>query len=261
MACQPGDKDKTTGVEQKPAAAVTDSVKDENKIGYALGAKMATFIRTDIDKYKLPNLDKEAIAKGFNDGLKNQSKMEEAEIAEQFAKFQQIIQAAQQQEQAVQKEKNDEAAKGTIAAGDAFLAENGKKEGVITTESGIQYTVIKAGEKGGAKPTAEDTVKVHYHGSLIDGKVFDSSVDRGEPVSFPLNRVIPGWTEGVQLMSVGSKYHFVIPWALAYGAQGRPGTIPGHSVLQFDVELLEINPKPEAPVVKPAEKPKEEAKK
>jgi hypothetical protein len=119
----------------------------------------------------------------------------------------------------------------------AFLAENGKKAGVTTTASGLQYEVLKQGT--GAKPAATDTVKVHYEGKLLDGTVFDSSVQRGEPVSFPLNRVIPGWTEGVQLMTVGSKYKFVIPSELAYGDQGA-GPIPPHSVLQFEVELLSI---------------------
>jgi FKBP-type peptidyl-prolyl cis-trans isomerase len=121
--------------------------------------------------------------------------------------------------------------------GVAFMIENGKKAGVTTTASGLQYEVLKQGS--GAKPAATDTVKVHYEGKLLDGSVFDSSIQRGEPVSFPLNRVIAGWTEGVQLMPVGSKFKFTIPAALAYGDQGA-GPIPPHSVLQFDVELLEI---------------------
>ena len=121
----------------------------------------------------------------------------------------------------------------------SFLAENAKKAGVITTASGLQYQVIKEGT--GAKPVATDTVKVHYEGKLVDGTVFDSSIKRGEPVSFPLNQVIAGWTEGVQLMTVGSKYKFVIPANLAYGEQGG-GPIPANSVLTFEVELLEINP-------------------
>lgn len=121
--------------------------------------------------------------------------------------------------------------------GEKFLAENGLKEGVITTESGLQYEVIKMGK--GKKPSATDRVKVHYHGTLIDGTVFDSSVERGEPITFGLNQVIKGWTEGVQLMPVGSKFRFYIPQELGYGAQ-QAGNIPPYSTLIFDVELLEI---------------------
>ena len=123
--------------------------------------------------------------------------------------------------------------------GAEFLAANKQKSDVIETASGLQYLVLKEGE-GQAKPTATDSVKVHYHGTLIDGTVFDSSVERGESISFPLNRVIKGWTEGVQLMSVGSKYKFFIPADLAYGnrASGKIG--PG-STLIFEVELLGIN--------------------
>lgn len=124
-----------------------------------------------------------------------------------------------------------------IAAGKKFLEENKLKEGVITTESGLQYEVIKMGK--GAKPTATDKVKVYYHGTLTDGTVFDSSVDRGEPITFALNQVIPGWTEGVQLMPVGSKFRFYVPQELGYGAR-QAGSIPPYSTLIFEVELLGI---------------------
>lgn len=122
--------------------------------------------------------------------------------------------------------------------GEEFLAENGKKAEVKTTESGLQYVVEKEGE--GAQPTAEDEVTVHYTGKLLDGTVFDSSVSRGEPATFPLNRVIPGWTEGVQLMKEGGKYIFFIPSDLAYGEHGVPGAIPAHSTLIFEVELIKV---------------------
>lgn len=131
--------------------------------------------------------------------------------------------------------KAEDAAK---AAGKAFLEENKKKEEVKETSSGLQYVVEKEGE--GAQPTAEDEVTVHYTGKLLDGTVFDSSVNRGEPATFPLNRVIPGWTEGVQLMKEGSKFTFFIPSDLAYGPQGIPGAIPPHSTLIFDVELIKV---------------------
>lgn len=119
-----------------------------------------------------------------------------------------------------------------------FLEENKAKEGVVALPSGLQYKVIKEGN--GAKPVATNEVSVHYHGTTIDGTVFDSSVERGTPASFGLNHVIPGWTEGLQYMPVGSKYILYIPYDLAYGAQGRPGSIPPYATLIFEVELLEI---------------------
>ena len=123
--------------------------------------------------------------------------------------------------------------------GAKFLAENKKKAEVKETPSGLQYVVEKEGT--GAQPTATDEVTVHYTGKLLDGTVFDSSVNRGEPATFPLNRVIPGWTEGVQLMKEGAKYTFFIPSDLAYGAQGVPNAIPPHSTLIFEVELIKVN--------------------
>ena len=120
-----------------------------------------------------------------------------------------------------------------------FLAENKKKAEVKETASGLQYVVEKEGT--GAQPCATDEVTVHYTGKLLDGTVFDSSVNRGEPATFPLNRVIPGWTEGVQLMKEGAKYTFFIPSDLAYGAQGVPNAIPPHSTLIFEVELIKVN--------------------
>lgn len=125
------------------------------------------------------------------------------------------------------------------AASEQHLADLKDQEGVTVTESGLAYEVLTEGD--GPRPAATNTVRVHYHGTLLDGQVFDSSVERGEPVEFPLNRVIPGWTEGVQKMSVGSKYRFHIPADLAYGSEGRPG-IPPNSLLIFEVELLSIIP-------------------
>ena len=122
-----------------------------------------------------------------------------------------------------------------------FIAENGRKAGVTTTASGLQYDVLRAGT--GPRPAATDTVLVHYEGRLLDKKVFDSSYQRGQPAAFPLDQVIPGWTEGVQLMPVGSKYHFVVPPGLAYGARGAGGVIPPGAVLEFDIELLAIKPR------------------
>ncbi|MGB0893363.1 MAG: FKBP-type peptidyl-prolyl cis-trans isomerase [Parashewanella sp.] len=134
---------------------------------------------------------------------------------------------------------NSKAAKANLEKGRAFLQQNKQQDGVITTKSGLQYIIQHKGD-GSIHPTARDTVKVHYHGTLIDGTVFDSSVERNEPISFPLNRVIKGWTEGLQLMSVGDKFRFFIPSELAYGKR-QTGKIQGNSVLIFDVELLGIN--------------------
>ncbi len=119
-----------------------------------------------------------------------------------------------------------------------FLEENGKKEGVFTTASGLQYKVLKEGK--GEKPSAKDSVEVNYEGKLVDGSKFDSSYDRGQTISFPLSGVIPGWTEGVQLMSVGAEYEFYIPYNLGYGEQGYPPVIPPFSTLIFKVELVSI---------------------
>jgi len=126
----------------------------------------------------------------------------------------------------------------SLEEGNAFLEKNKAREGVTTTESGLQYEVLTEGT--GAKPTAQEQVRVHYHGTLIDGEVFDSSVDKGEPVVFGVGQVIPGWTEALQLMPVGSKWKLVIPSDLAYGANPRPGPIGPNATLIFEVELLEI---------------------
>ncbi|AAN54455.1 FKBP-type peptidyl-prolyl cis-trans isomerase [Shewanella oneidensis MR-1] len=134
---------------------------------------------------------------------------------------------------------NQKAAQENIRLGNEFLAQNKTKEGVVTTASGLQYQVLNQGS-GTIHPKASDTVTVHYHGTLIDGTIFDSSVERGDPIAFPLNRVIKGWTEGVQLMVEGDKYRFFIPSDLAYGNRST-GKIGGGSVLIFDVELLKIN--------------------
>jgi len=139
--------------------------------------------------------------------------------------------------QAVEEKKSEANAIENLEKGASFLEENGKRAGVVTTESGLQYEVITMGK--GPKPSETSTVSVHYEGSLIDGTIFDSSVENGEPVTFPLNGVIPGWTEGLQLMPVGSKYKLYIPSNLAYGSRDT-GPIPGNSVLIFTVELLDI---------------------
>ena len=153
--------------------------------------------------------------------------------------MQTVMQTFQEQSMAQREEEQKKIAAENAAAGAKFLEENKAKEGVTTTESGLQYRVITEGS--GAKPTATDTVTVHYSGKLLDGTEFDSSYARNEPAVFGLNSVIPGWTEGLQLMSEGSKWELVIPSDLAYGP-GANGPIPPNSVLVFEVELLEVKP-------------------
>lgn len=159
---------------------------------------------------------------------------------------QQIMMSFQEQQQSKREEERKAAAEGNLKEAQAFLAENAKKEGVKVTESGLQYEVLQAAPEGAASPTEEDVVKVHYHGTLVDGTVFDSSVERGQPVSFPVKGVIKGWVEALQLMKVGDKYKLYIPPELAYGEGGTSGKIGPNAALVFEVELLEINPEVEA---------------
>lgn len=135
-------------------------------------------------------------------------------------------------------EKEQAQAQKAIAEGKAYLENNAKKEGVTSTKSGLQYEVLTEGN--GKSPKATDTVRCHYEGRLLDGTVFDSSYKRGEPADFGLNQVIPGWTEGVQLMKEGAKFRFTIPYNLAYGEQGAGGSIPPYATLVFDVELIKV---------------------
>ena len=160
------------------------------------------------------------------------------ELKIKSSEAQQIVQAFfAEQEQKLNKQRQ-EAGKMAKEAGEKYLAENGKKEGVITLPSGLQYQVLKEGN--GKKPSAKDSVKCHYEGFLIDGTVFDSSVQRGEPAVFGLQQVIAGWTEGLQLMQEGAKYRFFIPYRLAYGEGGAGSSIPPYAALIFDVELIQV---------------------
>lgn len=178
-----------------------------------------------------PNLDTDSFVAGFKDAYaKKEPALNQEEMKQALIAFEERM----KKEMEMGKQKS--AIEGATA-GNTFLAENAKKPGVKTTASGLQYEVITAGT--GPKPAASSVVKVHYEGKLIDGTVFDSSRQRGEPIEFPLDRVIPGWTEGLQLMSKGARYKLTIPAKLGYGAEGA-GPIPPNSVLVFDVELLDI---------------------
>lgn len=201
---------------------------EQDSVSYALGVQYGTWAKQQgFDK-----IDK-AVFFGAIEGIMNEA--ENAPLD---------IDASNQFMQGYFAKLSTKKNEATKVAGEQFLAENAKKEGITTTESGLQYEVVKEGE--GDKPGATDVVKVHYHGTLIDGTVFDSSVDRGEPIEFPLNGVIPGWTEGVQLMSVGSKYKFYIPYSLAYGERQAGPKIKPFSALVFEVELIEIKKAEEA---------------
>jgi FKBP-type peptidyl-prolyl cis-trans isomerase FklB len=210
-----------------PALANEPST-DLEKLSYSLGIILGERIQNDFG-----DLDPNFVLEGLKDSKDpNSWKLDRPAIN-------QAVQDAQTRIRAQQEQQVEAMAEANLKSGEAFLAENAKKDGVTVTASGLQYRVITEG--AGDAPKATDTVKVHYEGRLISGDVFDSSIARGEPVSFPLNGVIPGWSKGVQLMKVGSKFEFTIPSALAYGPSGT-GPIPPNSVLVFDVELLEINP-------------------
>jgi FKBP-type peptidyl-prolyl cis-trans isomerase FklB len=199
---------------------------DKDKVSYALGINMGNhFKRDSIDV----NVD--ILMKGFKDALAGKKPMlSDEEMAAAMKAFQQEMTAKQQEKIKVQAEKNKK-------DGEAFLSDNKKKEGVITLKSGLQYKVIKEGT--GKMPKESDTVTTHYSGTLVDGTEFDSSYKRGEPVSFPVNGVIPGWTEALQLMKAGSKWQLFIPSDLAYGESG-PGPIGPNATLIFDVELISV---------------------
>lgn len=161
-----------------------------------------------------------------------------SELKVDNAEAQTLVQNFFQEQEAKQQAAAAEAGKAAKAAGEAFLAENGKKDCVVTLPSGLQYQVLKEGN--GKKPSATDQVVCHYEGTLIDGTVFDSSYQRNQPATFGLNQVIAGWTEGVQLMQEGAKYRFFIPYNLAYGERGAGAQIPPFATLVFDVELIEV---------------------
>ena len=198
-----------------------------DKVSYALGIG----IGRQLSQMGAADLNIDDFAQAIKDVIAGDLKLGDAEA-------QQIVQEffAKQEE----KQKAEAAEKGKAAKqdGEKFLAENGKKEGVITTASGLQYQVLREGN--GQSPKATDTVECHYEGSLIDGTKFDSSYDRGQTATFPLNQVIAGWTEGLQLMKEGGKYRFFIPYELGYGERGAGASIPPFSTLVFDVELVSV---------------------
>ena len=201
------------------AKSQTEMTK-EQKMGYALGANVGTNMKQDIKE-----LDFDAFMQGLKDAYAGANKFTDQQMQEIFNDLQQYIQ-----------EQKKSGAAAEIAKGAKFLEENKKNPEVKETPSGLQYMVLQEGK--GEHPTATSRVTVHYTGKLLDGTVFDSSVERGEPITFGLNQVIRGWTEGLQLMTPGSKYRLFIPYNLAYGENGAGGMIPGGATLIFDVELI-----------------------
>jgi len=196
------------------------------RVSYAIGTDIGSKM-----KEQGLEIDPKALAAGLADAFAGKPALTPAEVGQTLTEFSKDMQSKMAAKQKVAGEEN-------VKKGEAFLAANAKKDGVKSTASGLQYKVLKSGT--GKTPKSSDTVKVHYHGTMIDGSVFDSSVDRGEPVSFPVGGVIPGWTEALQLMKEGDKWQIVIPSKIAYGEQGAGGKIGPNSVLVFDVELLAI---------------------
>lgn len=193
-------------------------------VSYGIGRQMGRQLAND----PFEGMVAKIVAQGLMDSLEGvESPLSNQVIGEAFQEIQDIM-----------AKKQEASSKAAEEDGKKFLTENAKKEGVFVTESGLQYEILTEGS--GKKPNAEDTVSTHYHGTLVDGTVFDSSVKRGQPAEFPVNRVIAGWTEALQLMPVGSKWRLTIPQDLAYGEQGSGGQIAPFSTLIFEVELLEI---------------------
>lgn len=196
---------------------------ESQRVSYGIGRQMGDQLASS----NIPDLDLDAVAAGLRDAFNQQpSQVAEADLQAAFQNLQAKMQA-----------QADQAAGAMRQAGEEFLAENTKREGVVTLASGLQYEVISAGT--GATPNASSTVQTHYEGTLINGDVFDSSYKRGQPAEFPVGGVIAGWTEALQLMQEGAKWRLFIPSNLAYGERAA-GSIPPHSTLVFDIELLKV---------------------
>ncbi|WP_448565457.1 FKBP-type peptidyl-prolyl cis-trans isomerase [Thalassotalea ganghwensis] len=196
----------------------------EQRVSYGVGRQLGDQLRNNPFK----EFDVTAVQAGLADALANvASQVSDEDLNEAFSI---VSKKLQEQELAIAKEK--------AAEGEAYLAENAKREGVVVTDSGLQYEVLASGD--GEKPTAQSTVRTHYHGTFINGDVFDSSYERGQPAEFPVGGVIAGWTEALQMMTEGSKWRLYVPYNLAYGERGSQGAIPPYATLVFDVELLAI---------------------
>jgi len=205
---------------------MSEFTSELDKMSYAMGMNMGEYLtRTPLE------INLVAAQQGIADFIAKSPKLPQEEYVA-------MMQLLQQQMQDAGRKQAEQLSSANALAEKNFMAENAKKSGITVTASGLQYEVLAAGN--GQKPAAEDTVRVHYVGTLLDGSTFDSSIDRGEPAEFGVNQVIPGWTEALQLMPVGSKYKLYIPSAIAYGAQGAGQAIPPNAALVFEVELLDI---------------------
>ena len=197
----------------------------ELRASYGIGRQMGD----QLAQNAFEGLNVNAIAAGIGDSLTGaELRVPVEQIQDAFGEINKILQARQ-----------EEMAKEAAAEGEKYLEENAKRDEITVLESGLQYEVVEAGEEGD-KPAKDSTVRVHYHGTFIDGTKFDSSIERGQPAEFPVGGVIAGWTEALQLMNKGAKWKLHIPYNLAYGAQGSPGGIPPYATLVFDVELIDI---------------------
>lgn len=222
------EKSQTPAADAAAATAEVALSSPEQRLSYGVAQNVAKQMKAS----GLP-LDNAAFVAGFNDVMNDRpARMSDEEIAAEMQAYQDKVMKEKQAEM-------DKIASENEQAGKVYLEENAKREGVVVTDSGLQYEVVEKGE--GAVPTASDRVVVHYAGKLIDGSEFDSSYARNEPAKFGVGQVIPGWTEALQMMPVGSKWKLTIPAELAYGAAGAGGRIPPNSTLVFDVELLDID--------------------
>lgn len=234
-ACKQADNEAGKGDAKAAKADAGALATEKDKVSYMIGMDIGRSIKPMKDEVDLPTL------KGAIDDVIAGKKplLDDQQLAAVMKDFSAKMQAKKQAEMAKQEAEMKTEGKKNAAAGATFLAENGKKPGVVTTASGLEYKVITEGK--GPKPKASDTVSVQYVGTLLDGTEFDSSYKRNEPAQFEVGQVVPGWTEALQLMPVGSKYKLWIPASLAYGERGTPGgPIPPNSTLVFDVELVKI---------------------
>jgi FKBP-type peptidyl-prolyl cis-trans isomerase FklB len=214
-----------SGCGRQMAGGATKLASSDDSVSYIIGYKMGE----NLKQQSVP-VNPELIFRGLSAGMAGTGSSMSDSV------MQAVMMGFQVRMMGIQHQKDSVAGIGNRKTGDQFLADNKGKDGVKTTPSGLQYRVLKEGAGPHPKPTSQ--VTVHYKGTLLDGKQFDSSYDRGQPATFTLNQVIPGWTEGVQLMTAGSKYQFWIPSDLGYGPQGSPPTIPPNATLVFEVELL-----------------------
>ncbi|HIF9350379.1 TPA: FKBP-type peptidyl-prolyl cis-trans isomerase [Photobacterium damselae] len=225
------------------ATAVEFKTEDQ-KAAYAIGASLAQYLAANLDQQQELGikLDRKDVLAGVEDVFADKSRLTPEQTQQALQELDKRVSEIVQQKAKQESEQN-------LKAGTEFREKFAKEQGVVTTKSGLMYKIEKEGT--GPKPVATDTVEVHYKGTLIDGTEFDSSYKRNQTATFPLNQVIPGWTEGVQLMPVGSKFEFVIPPQLAYGSQANP-SIPANSTLVFQVELVGIKGKTEKPATEAA---------